>query len=305
MMNRAFLAPFATLPLVFSLLIGCSNSNTALTNVSEDSDHIVNGELVTTMTEARSSTVLLASIRKDNSAALCTGTLIADNLILAAAHCAPKATEKDTIILIGFGLNFMESFGPDRKYPYYRTNDVKVHEGYDATKKSVNNARHDLAIFKFKGTIPPEFKVRPLPTIDFKTSATDTLEMIGYGDTSESTKDSGTLRQTKLPTDRITDFMHMKATDKDGVVDEGDVPVPGAIIIKQPDTGVCTGDSGGPLYVKSAEGQWTYLGVTSMGLDVTPNALSPEKKTCHGVSLFVDIREQLKWITDTAKELNK
>ncbi|MGE5085090.1 MAG: S1 family peptidase [Bacillota bacterium] len=304
MSKRAFPVPFATLSLVFSFLIGCSNTNTALTLAPDNSDNIVNGEIVTTMTEARSSTVLLASIRKDNSASLCTGTLIADNLVLAAAHCAPKTNEKDTITIIGFGLNFMESFGSSRKYPFYQAIDIKVHEGYDATSKSVNNAPNDLAIFKFKGALPPEFKVRALPTSDFKVSATDTLEMVGYGNTSEIAQDSGTLRQTKLPADHITDVIHVKATDKNGLVDEGDIPAPGVILVKQPDTGVCTGDSGGPLYIKNTEGQWTYLGVTSMGIDVNPNALTPEKKTCHGVSLFVDIRQQLNWITATVKALN-
>ena len=305
MLNRAFLAPFATLPLVFSLLVGCSNSNTALTSVSDDSDNIVNGKLVTEMTEARSSTVLLASIRPDNSASLCTGTLIAENLILAAAHCAPKPDQTDVVTLVGFGLNFGESFSPPpRKYPIYRTIDVKVNEGYDPSVKSLGNAPNDLAIFKFKGALPPGFKVRPLPGLDFKITSTDTLEMIGYGDTSETAKDGGFLRQTELPADRITDLIHIAATDKEGIVQEQDIPSPGNIIVKQPDTGVCSGDSGGPLYTRNTDGQLTLVGVTSMGIDVAPNALAPEKKTCRGVSLFVDIRDQLKWINETVNALN-
>jgi secreted trypsin-like serine protease len=67
---------------------------------------------------------------------------------------------------------------------------------------------------------------------------------------------------------------------------------------------VCNGDSGGPLYTRNTDGQLTLVGVTSLGIDVAPNALTPEKKTCRGVSLFVDIRDQLKWINDTANALN-
>jgi len=304
MLKRAFLTPFASLPLVFSLLVGCSNSNSALTTVSDDGDNIVNGKLVAEMTEARSSTVFLAALRPDGSASFCTGTLIAENLILSAAHCVPKPDQKNVITIVGFGLNLDESFGPNHKYPFYRTIDAKPHKDYDPTTKSLGNAPFDLAIFKFKGAIPPEFKVRALPAFDFKIAASDTLEMIGYGNTSEIAQDSAILRQTELSADRITDLVHIKATDKEGVVQERDIPVPGTIIVKQPDTGVCTGDSGGPLYVKNSEGQLTYVGITSMGLDVTPNALSAEKKSCRGVSLFVDIREQLKWITETVNALN-
>ncbi|MBO9667416.1 MAG: trypsin-like serine protease, partial [Bdellovibrio sp.] len=65
------------------------------------------------------------------------------------------------------------------------------------------------------------------------------------------------------------------------------------------ETGVCSGDSGGPLFAKVND-KVTMIGVTSMVMD---NSDAAEKRSCHGISLFVDLRAQLKWVQDTIAEL--
>lgn len=307
MFKSAAFAPLALLPLAMSLLIGCSNANTpaALSNESQQIKtqyNIVNGTNVTAMTEARSSTVLLMNIDiGQNKVIYCTGTLIAKNLVLAAAHCMNKTG----ITRVGFGLNVPESMGPQSKYPLYRVNEIKPHPAYNFQRHLLSNAPVDLAIFKFDGVIPEGFKVRELPSVDYKVPTSGIIEMIGYGQTSEKVIDPGTLRSTEVAADHIIDTFQVQRTDRDGQVSEIDVTIPGTIVVNQPETGVCSGDSGGPLFVRDAQGQLTYVGVSSRNIDLTQQESIPEDQACHGVSIFVDVRAQLKWITDTAAELNK
>lgn len=299
MLKGAALAPAILLSAAFSLLIGCSNSNSDLTTAVSETQNIVNGTEVTEMTDARSSTVFLINFRPNRTTSFCTGTLIDKNLVLTSAHCMPS--QEGTQVRVAFGRNLTESL----KGPLLLVTEIEHNPSYKLDTKSINNAPYDMAIFKFNGVMPEGFKARPLPTEDYKITESDTLEMIGYGQTSEIIQDAAVLRRTELPTDRITDIIHIQATDDDEKVTEMSIPLPGTILVKQPDTGVCIGDSGGPLYVRDSEGQLTYVGITSTGVDVNPTALNPTGNSCHGVSIFADVRTQLKWITETVAKLNK
>ncbi|RYZ69125.1 MAG: trypsin-like serine protease, partial [Proteobacteria bacterium] len=74
---------------------------------------IVGGMLVSESTEIRASTVLLMQIQSSGAVGgVCTGTLIAEDMVLTAAHCAPDQSQ----ILIGFGNTIELSRGPEAKH---------------------------------------------------------------------------------------------------------------------------------------------------------------------------------------------
>ncbi|WP_415064040.1 S1 family peptidase [Bdellovibrio sp.] len=244
---------------------------------------IVGGDILSSDNDLSASTVMVLHIDYKDEVSTCTGTLIDNNKVLTAAHCTSPFGKK-TVIAFTNNSNCLTQ-APKRTLRL--VTDEAIHPDYSYWIKSWDNAAHDLAILKFKGDIPTGYKVRELPTSDFAPSESDNLVMTGYGTTTEKGADSGTLRFTTAPASRLIKEFHLALNDST-------VAVKNALILEQSDNGVCTGDSGGPLYINTERGL-TLVGITSMGVD---NKTRDEKntRTCHGVALFTDVRAHLDWI---------
>jgi secreted trypsin-like serine protease len=291
MFKRSFLLPLLPAALLIS---ACTGSNNSLTKAAGET--IVNGQELIEMTDARSSTVLIYRETEgadgQKAGSICTGTLVAEDMILTAAHCAPRKTDGKSFMFIGFGNNIDDSFTAKRKTPIGLVAEYRVNTQWDETTTSLLNSPNDLAILRFEGTLPEGFKIRPLPSEDYKIDSKGTIEMIGFGLTVEKGNDSGILRHTEVPATKVAEGVYIPKYKQY-------VPVPGTIIMNQQETGVCSGDSGGPLFAK-VNGTVTMVGVTSMVADMSENEV---KRACHGISVFVDLRAQLKWVQDTMAEL--
>jgi secreted trypsin-like serine protease len=281
---KHLLIGFTLLSTFLTTLSACRNSKESFDVIQADVDaNIVNGKLVVESTDSSASTVLLL-VKKNEGSGVCTGTLIASNVILTAAHCAPNNEGESAAV--GFGKNIEESFSTTATLrPAYVMSSIinPIYKADDPGKNSVN----DLALLKFSGEAPPQFKIRNLPEKTYSVSATDELELIGFGRTSEEKDDSGTLRYTHIPASQIVKTIYDDETKMN-------YSLPGNIALLQPLTGVCRGDSGGPLFAKSFDGKLTLIGVASKGGNIQNKA-----KWCQGYSLFVDVRYQLDWIKTT------
>lgn len=273
-----------------SVILGCTNSNEYRGQI----DHllysnIVGGEKVEKMTDIRSSTVLLFFSGGTQGAGVCTGTLIASDIVLTAAHCTPS--EERGSIVVGFG-NSVEESSWMIKSRLVVVLDYRIDPLFDE-KDLGKNSLHDIALLKISDKAPEGFKIRDLPQRNFVINSSDELKMIGFGRTSEGNNDAGTLHHTSVPASQITSSLYDDETKMD-------YAMPGNIAVLQPETGTCNGDSGGPLFVKTGEGLITLIGVASKGGNIQNDALR-----CHGYSIFVDIRSQLDWINNTLRDLRK
>lgn len=257
--------------------------------VSGSSFGIVGGEVLGSGNILSQSTVMVVHVNTKKETSICTGTLIDDDKVLTAAHCISPFSMGTTGIAFTNNVSCAEQ-APIRTLR--RISKSVSHDNYNYWARDIsalNNASHDLAILKFEGSIPEGYKVRPLPQPTFFTATTDTLVMSGYGRTSENDeKSSGTLRFTTLPATAILGtsvyIPLLKRT----------ISIEKSLLVDQATRGVCSGDSGGALYVNNANGL-TLVGITSMGID--NRAEDADKvQVCHGVSLFTDVREHLDWI---------
>ncbi|WP_413558282.1 S1 family peptidase [Bdellovibrio sp. HCB209] len=255
---------------------------------------IIDGQKLEQLSDLRASTVFVF-IFSQNSQRICTGTLIAKDLVLTAGHCSPDESKNEQVA-IGFGLDANSAFSNNGKLKSYGTVvRTAVVEQYDRNKPQGSlTVQYDLAIMQFKGSLPAEAKPRALPEAPFEISKASTLVLSGYGFNNEINPDESALRMKTYPASQIADavYDHTKRQAYD---------FPGAIIIEQPEGGVCDGDSGGPLFVQEGP-KLTMVGVASYVLNVNAT-VKDGSQLCRGNAVFVDIRANLGWIKAASQAL--
>ena len=243
---------------------------------------IVGGQTLASGNDLSSSTVLIVIKSSAGQSELCTGTLIDRNLVITAAHCAAPG--------IHAAIAFTNNLVCATKAPGRVLRPVvaaTAHPQYDFKTEGLLNSSRDLAVLKFEGEMPKGFRFRDLPAATVEPKKQDELVLAGFGISAENSEDSGVLRVTHAPATQLLRSFHMA-----GSVEE--IAVPNTWLLDQLNTGVCSGDSGGPMYIKSAVGL-TLIGVTSTGVNnrSTSRGLS---RVCHGVSLFTDVRAHIPWL---------
>lgn len=167
--------------------------------------------------------------------AICTGTLINENVILTAAHCVYDAPAGSGIVAV-----FDEKvFRKDREVTVRIIKRVLPHEDYDT--KSYKNA-NDVALMQFEGTMPEGYRPAPLLEVPQFLRHGTVLTVAGYG------------RQSIFDSEPIGELMFTNVKIKNLNFSKGE------FVTTQFLRGVCSGDSGGPAFVEIND-VWHVAGV--------------------------------------------
>ncbi len=302
-----------------SMFISCGDDSKVASNGSDlmksGGAAIVNGQPLQMESEIGRHVVMILG-EMNGESYLCTGSVLESGLVLTAAHCAASSPSKMKVMfseraLCGATLGEIKktvsksvvTVKAVRINPEYlkgldeskradqalknpslseserdklrvRANEVKVMSaGFDFALLKVGQA--DLPASALTSTVPSE----PLDDLDMTSGR---LIMVGFGNIDSKSTGGGRLRVTSLSPENI-------------IIGRGskDIPIWG---IRQPDTGVCHGDSGGPLFFLKNQ-KLTLIGVTSEVGGKTGDE-------CSGVSVFGKPWSQTEWLTKSIEELS-
>lgn len=219
------------------------------------SSSIINGDVVTADDKLGLSTVGLMMNIRNTWFQICTGSIIAKNMILTAAHCVSHVNLKRDNLMINFSLNTVDNDIQDNPelphiedlhaaFKVIEVVDVISHPGY------TGGLDNDIAVIHLKNDIPAGHIVaeflpshyidEPAQKLTFDGESKD-VTLVGFGLFDEVNEVSSTvLRKTKVSsrfegTVVVTDQTH--------------------------GSGACSGDSGGPAFVEIDQKNY-LVGVT-------------------------------------------
>jgi secreted trypsin-like serine protease len=195
---------------------------------------------------------------------VCSGTLIARDLVITAAHCVVK-TDRYAVSVGGVALGVTQ---------------LSIHPRFRTDSFETRRPSPDLAILKLNSPAPSNIRAAPISQ-DGTLPARNTRYLIaGFGVVAEGDRTTvGTLRSTPLPSIGTTGGIMVRLGLPDG----------------SPPRGSCDGDSGGSVY-REESGRLVLHAVIGWATGRT-------SKGCGAVTGATLVGPQLEWIRATAKRL--
>ena len=216
---------------------------------------------------ARSPVLIVGS--RGNS---CTGTAIARDLVLTAAHCVPGDAEYKRV-----------EFDAARRPILKDVARIARHPGFDLNAMLAHRATADVALIKLAEplpdvTVPAELGVR-VPR-----AAGETFVVAGFGVTVRNDgKTGGTLRTATLVATGRPGSLQLRLVDP-------------ATRNTRAGLGACTGDSGAPAF-EQADGRTVVIGVVSWSTG--PN----NTDGCGGLTGVTPLANYRAWIVEQARRM--
>ena len=259
------------------LFAGCSqNADSKSAGGDALAGNIVGGKAVSDKFQKNNGVVALVLIREDGKEGICTGTLIAPELVLTAAHCL-----QGTAKLKGIVVAFTQDINVEVKSEQSRFGvRASVHPDFLDSAMSGAESWSDLALIKLDSPAPADFQAARLPKADNLTAPGTKLIQMGFGKT-EAARDAaadttGVLRQVSG-----IKVLEKTADGKEMKMDEAT-------------KGSCNGDSGGPAFLREKDGKLTLVGTDSRGT---------LEDSCIGVGIYTNVASHLDWIAKQSEVL--
>jgi secreted trypsin-like serine protease len=201
---------------------------------------------------------------------VCTGTALARDLVLTAAHCVtPGASYR----IAGYGASYVIA-----------VRSISLHPGFDARAYARNRATADVALVKLDSPLPSALVPAMIGDASETVVAGDALIVAGVGLT-EAREETGI---------GIARSARLVATGQ-----------PGSLQIRLVDAatrnaraglGACTGDSGGPAF-RERNGRLVVIGIVSWSTGPGNSA------GCGGLTGVTPLARYRDWIIETARKL--
>jgi secreted trypsin-like serine protease len=263
---------------------------------------IVNGSVVAEADAIKTSVVALINTKTNY---ICTGSLIAPNIVMTAAHCVPKRAADMKVI---FDLDVdavLNSLEPDYKQErLFKVTDFKVGPTWNPNDETTEINTGDIALMKFQGEAPAGYaEALMLPdSFEFKPGVMVTVAGFGVSRVDTEEIDPKKFRDLDIAIENGDVFCDGNKRncfkiemDGDGVLRKTEAPISFVheteIFLNETKAGTCSGDSGGPAFIYQ-NGQYFLFGVTSRG-----------SQLCNDTGAYTNALTYKQWISDTIKIL--
>ncbi|NVB83503.1 MAG: serine protease [Kofleriaceae bacterium] len=205
---------------------------------------------------------------------MCTGTLLAADLVLTAGHCASA----QPIEVVVDSIDLAEPDGQHRK--------VKWSKAYPKWLDS-----YDVGIVMLENPVSAKKRAVAQGCTDKQLAAGTKLKLVGFGLTTKSGQGDNTrLHQATLPVDDPT--CSADPSCQESIAPGGEFTAGGNGV------DACFGDSGGPVYIKTPAGL-ALIGVVSRGLVSWGDP-------CGEGGVFVRADKVVKWIeAESGRKLDR
>jgi secreted trypsin-like serine protease len=218
--------------------------------------------------DAARSVVLIVGSRGTS----CTGTAIAQDLVLTAAHCAMADAIYKIVLFDAAHKATLKDVTRAVQHPQFN---LKTMLGHRATA--------DVALLKLAEPLPPSFVPAPLGET-WTILAGDRFIVAGYGVSVRGDgRTGGTLRTASLVATGKPGTLQLRLVDP-------------ATKGERPGLSACTGDSGAPAFAET-NGRLAVFGVVSWSTG--PNASAG----CGGLTGVTPLTRYRDWIVETAKAM--
>lgn len=226
----------------------------------------ISGNAPTATGFAARSIVMLIDDRGD----LCTGTAIARDLVLTAAHCVARKSAYRV--------------GVFQDHSQREVSAIRPHPNFKMMNYVANRATADIALIKLKTPLPDT--VTPAALGGTRRVAVDeTMIVAGFGATHDNSEaDIGQPRMAPLVVTGTPGSLQIRLQDP-------------ATLNQRPGLGSCTGDSGGPAFGRKDADDGEIMGVVSW-------STAPKNEAgCGGLTGLTPILAYRAWILDAAARL--
>ncbi len=241
---------------------------------------IVGGSQVTPNNPKKNYVALLMATYSNGGRSVCTGVLLSRRVLLTAAHCADADS-----LEIYFHHSSYCSQGMNRNLIYKAERSVLhplwVNVQGQNSKEALQQANNDLALVKLEKEAPSQYQILGIAKPQEIAAATEVVQ-IGYGRTGTRSSAPPVLNEVIKTAQQVKYFDHSHY-----------------LIMDQKNShGGCSGDSGGPLLIKS-KGSYRTAGVASFLV----NYKSDETACESGELAYVSLGDYLPWINETLNQL--
>jgi internalin A len=249
--------------LIFISLIvaSCAVDKLEISNLAQEKSLIYGGE-ITSKDEFTGAVKIKLS---DNGKSFCTGSLVKPNLVITAAHCLAgrmdEWLEDNGAVLVGNAV--------DGEYiASYRVKSAIFNPEFNRVLAQDSG---DYAYLLLEENVPAKIaKVIPAITkaeLEANIKVGTEVEIVGFGKREDDS--SGIKYKAKTV---VTDIIETE------------------LLIGGDGIDTCTGDSGGPVYVKLKSGEYRVLGVTSRSSSYT--------KSCGAGGFYVKANVVMDWVEE-------